>query len=150
MEVWTIRGYGIDGVDLTTSTEVEIAFFKKYYPESYNDMIDDMKLSDVDASDTAAYLDFCDEWISNFEDENGNTGFKGIFAGAIKKNENIDVQYYNGDEESAILYTERLPWEMTEKEKALTEEDMATIFKKYLDELGVTASPDRYSITFSG
>ena len=147
--MWTVTGYGIDEADFTTSTDAEIAFLKKHCPKIYEDMLNDMEISDVDASDTAAYIDYCGEWIADFEGESGNTGFMVILAGAIRENEGIDVQYYNGDEESAILYTERLPWEMTEKEKALTEEDMATIFKKYLDELGVKAPTDRYSIMFS-
>lgn len=148
MNIWTVRGYGVDGVDLNTSTDAEIAFLKKYYPGDYENMLDDLKASDIDASDAVAYNDFCDKWIADFEDENGNTGFMGIFAGAIKENEGIDVEYYNGDGDSAILYTYRLPWEMTDKEKALTEADLHAVFKKYLDELGVEALIDTYSVTF--
>lgn len=147
---WTVSGFGINADDIFTSTDVQITFLKKYFPEEYEAMVDDFKRSAIDASDTAAYIDFCNEWISNHEDEDSNeTGFPVLLAKAIKENENIDVAYFNGDESGAILYADRQPWLMTSKEKALTKEGLIAIFQKYLDELGIKAEPGMYSVSFS-
>ena len=149
---WTVSGFGINTDDIFTSTDVQIAFLKKHFPEEYETMVDDFKRSAIDASDTAAYIDFCNEWISNYEDEDsseGETGFMVLLAKAIKENECIDVAYYNGDESGAILYADRQPWEMTSREKALTKEDLTAIFQKYLGEIGVIGTADKYSVKFS-
>ena len=102
-------------------------------------------------SNTSDYLDYCQNWIDDYEDAQGYTGFPALFAMAIQENEDgFNPRYFSQDGYGAVLYEDRLPWEMTERVKAMKADDMSAIFKKYLDELGISASIDRQSVELYG
>ncbi|MCR4903945.1 MAG: hypothetical protein K6A23_13885 [Butyrivibrio sp.] len=68
---------------------------------------------------------------------------------AIQKNEDdFDPEYFCQDGCGAIIYKDRAPWEMSERVKKMSEADMSAIFKKYLDELDVSATIRRQSVLF--
>ena len=114
-------------------------------------MENDAELSGEDMSNTATYIDFCSDWINYYENENGYTGFPGLFAEALQRNEDdFYPEYYSHDGDGAVIYEDRFPWEMTDRVKNMTADDMTAIFTKYLDELGIKANLGRQYIEFFG
>lgn len=98
---------------------------------------------------TSDYLDFCGTWIDKYEDEFCNYGFGALFTLAMNENEEgFDVSFCCGeyDEETAVIYTNRLPWQMSERVRSMTIDDMDAVFAKYIGELGVKAEADYLSV----
>ncbi len=150
---WTVTGYGVDAEELCPSVDAQIAFIKKYLPTQYKEMQEDgEKCENCDMSNTSDCLDYCGNWINEYEDAQGDTvGFPGLFAIAIQENEDgFNPEYFHFEEYGAVLYKDRLPWEMTDRVKNMRAEDMAAIFQKYLNELGISASVSRQSVEFYG
>ena len=159
MSSWTVTGYGINEVVFDgVSTDTKISFIKKFLPDVYNELQTAVESEhnegNLDMQNTSDYLDYCDTWIDEYEDDYCNRGFGSLFADAINENENgIDVQYCCGeyDSENSILYSDRLPWEMSERVRNMNENDMAEIFMKYLRELGINeAVCERQSVEYYG
>ncbi len=74
MSYWTVTGYGIDEEELCTSVDSQIAFLKKYLPVQYDEMQEDGKnCENYDMSNTSDYLDYCRDWIDDYEDAQGYT-----------------------------------------------------------------------------
>ncbi len=149
---WTVTGFGIDEDELCPSVDSQIAFLKKYLPVQYDEMQEDCEnCENCDMSNTSDYLDYCRGWIEDYEDDQGNTGFGALFAKAIQKNEDgFEPEYFHHEGCGAVIYEERMPWEMTNRVKAMKADDMSAIFQKYLDELGVSATIERQSVEFCG
>ncbi len=151
MHSWTITGYGINTEDLNPSIESQIAFIKKFLPDIYEEMQEDGKENNINTSNEEEYLDFCDSWIDNYENTNCERGFNTLFAEAIQENEEgFYPEYILFENCGAILYEDRMPWEMSERVKKMSAKDMADIFQKYLDFLNITASIERQSIEMWG
>ena len=139
MRMWKIYGYGINDDDLNPSTDKQIEFIKKYIPEAFKDMPQGGDTHDIQ------------EWIDKFEDNYGYTGFPALFALAIANNEpDFNVAYYSCDGYGAIMYEDRQPFDMTERERHMTQDDMDTIFLRYINDLSVDARPGRVSVEFYG
>lgn len=150
MHYWNVTGYGINEEELCPSTDKQIAFIKKYLPADYEEMQENGE-DNCDMSNTAEYMDYCRNWIEDFENDNGDTGFGALLAKGIQENEEgFYPGYFYNDGYGAIMYEDRLPWEMTDRVKNMTAEDMEAIFKKYLNELGVSATVERQSVEFWG
>lgn len=153
MNYWSVSGYGVNEDDLyNASTDSQVAFIKKYLPSKFDDMVHaGEKRADLDMSNTADYLDWCRRWIDDYEGDTGYMGFGLLFAKAIQENEDgFYPEYFNQDGSGVILYEDRMPWEMTERVKNMTEDNMSAIFKKYLDELGVSANISRQYLEMYG
>ena len=159
MQSWTVTGFGInEDVLCGVLINNKIDFIKKYLPNIYEELQDSVEEANkegrCDMQNTSDYLDYCDTWIDEYEDDYCNRGFGSLFADAISENEDgIDVQYCCGeyDSENSILYSDRLPWEMSERVRNMNENDMAEIFMKYLRELGINkAVCERQSVEYYG
>lgn len=97
MHFWTVTGYGISEDELRPSVDSQISFIKKYLPEQYKEMQNDCTDSDS-----------CEEWIQDYEDPQGYTGFGALFAMAIQKNEDgFYPEYFCCDGSGAILYNHK-------------------------------------------
>lgn len=158
MRNWTVTGFGINEEILyEASINSRIDFIKKYLPNVYKELQDSIEEANKegtwDMQNTADYLDYCEIWLDEYEDDYCNGGFGSLFADVINENEEgIDVQYCCGkyDNENSILYTDRLPWEMSDRVKNMNENDMAEIFIKYLRELGINeAVCEKQSVEYS-
>lgn len=138
MRSLTITGFGIKEESFgMTSVGDKIRFIKTYLPKVYEEM-----QTDFDMSNKSHYLNFCEEWIDCYEDENYNKGFAVMFANAINENEEgFDVVYANGEysDEASVLYKDRMPLDMSDRVKSMKADDMREVFRKYLDVLGITA-----------
>ena len=138
MKNWTVTGFGVDADELAPATDNVVAFVKKYLPNEYEKMQEDIKDDGVDLSNTAEYIDACKAWIDCYEDDNCNIGFPALFTAAMLENEEgFDVEYLCGEETYAVMYVNRFPWEMSNRVKKMKLEDMEAVFKKYLDELNL-------------
>lgn len=114
-------------------------------------MEDGEDCKDCDMSNTSDYQDYCMSWIDDYEDAQVYGGFPTLFAMAIQNNEDgFYPEYFSQDGYGAVIYEDRLPWEMTERVKNMKADDMSAIFQKYLDELGISASIGRQSVEFYG
>ena len=155
MQSWTVTGFGIkEEVFDKASIDDKIRFIKTYLPKVYEEMqADGENDENTDMSNTSDYLDFCKEWIDDYEDEYCNIGFAAMFANAINEHEEgFDVVYANGEyeHESSVLYEDRMPWEMSDRIKSMKADDMREVFRKYLDILGITADISRQSVEYYG
>ena len=150
MNYWSVSGFGIDASDLDVSVDKKISFIKKYLPAKYEEMMSEGE-DNCDMGNTSEYMDFCNEWISDYEDELGCNGFGTLFAEAIQENEDgFDVEDYTGEDEEAVMYVDRMPWEMSDRVKKMTFEDMEAVFRKYLNELDIKTNFDRQTVHYWG
>ena len=157
MRTWTVNGFGVLAEELeNATTDNRIAFLKDFLPKEYNRMMDDLESEEnIDPTNTADYIDFCKDWINNYEGENGDIqGIAGIFADAINtfSNGDVPVECLIGDysDENAVLYVPAYPWHMSKRVKHMSENDMRLFFEKFLNKLGVSAKVDTYSVEFNG
>lgn len=100
MQSWTIPGFGVKEETFDkASTDDKIRFIKTYLPKVYEEMqADGENDENTDMSNTSDYIDFCKEWINDYEDEYCNMGFAAMFANAINEHEEgFDVVYANGE-----------------------------------------------------
>lgn len=104
----------------------------------------------LDGTNTSEYIDYCNQWVATYENEYAAKGFGAIFTDAINNNEmEFNVDFIDGNEDSAVMYVACFPWEMTDREKRMTREDMEKVFMKYLNDLGISENVcDRQSIEF--
>ena len=145
---WTTGGYGFYTDTLWPRADKQIDFIKKYLPDVYSDMMSDEKDSNIDASNTAEHIDFCRDWIDDYNGD-GGYGFFALFVQAIQEQEKgFEPGYFQGEDEEAVMYPAGMPWDMTEREKAMSEEDMTAIFRKYLTELGVSPQIEWVEVGF--
>lgn len=159
MQSWTVTGYGVKEEEFdNVSTDTKVSFIKKFLPKTYEELQTEVESENnegnFDMTNTSEYLDYCKVWIDGYEDEYCSMGFAALFAMAINENEkDFYVEYCSGEysEENSIIYTDRLPWEMSDRVKAMTCEDMTEVFMKYLRELGINNDVcDRQSVEYYG
>ena len=126
---WSQNGYGFDGDILDKfSTETKVAFTKKYLPDLYENIAEDCE----SLEDWEEYFNFqCGE-----EFDSDSSGFGNIFAEVLRSVEELNVDYCTGNNNyGTLMLNETLPWNMSEKMKALTKEKFKDIVNKYVDEL---------------
>lgn len=72
-----------------------------------------------------------------FADDAGGTGLSYILTLVIAECEDVHMTAILDENcYEYLLFEKRYPWKLTEKEKALTEEDVVNIFRKYVGVLG--------------
>lgn len=149
---WTVNGFGIDDKALTPTIKNAVEFLQKFCPDKYDQMMQD-GAGEVEKDSEDFYLT-CQDWIDDFEDDNCANGFPALFAIAVNNNEaNFDVDYLKGEDTGAVVYCDRQPWEMSDRVKQMTEEDMENVFRKYLAELHLPYAEiavERQSVLFCG
>lgn len=157
MQFWTVTGFGVN-IEVIDNVDIDdkLKFIKKYLPEVYEELqsnISDLhKKNIVDMTNTSEYIDYCNQWIADYENDYAAKGFGAIFADAMNMNEtDFDVEFCSGNEDGAVVYVDCLPWVMTDRVKQMTREDMENVFMKYLNDLGVFEDVcDSQSIEFYG
>ena len=146
MRSWTATGFGvtIDSVE-SVPVKTKLAFIQKYIPdimgELHADMQEDSEFNNWDTTVEADYYDFCEDWLNEYEDDYGYHGFGVLFARVINSNEkDFEVGYFAGEyyEEDSVMYEDRQPWDMSDRVKAMSADDMRDVFMTYLEELGIT------------
>lgn len=150
---WTVDGYGIDMSDHAPETKKEFEFIGKHM-KALEKALDEDTLEGLkyyiangvsSEYDGQSFIDFVDE----YEDEDyGRNGFPAILAEVIREETQIEVECVQFEGVSVVMLCRCMPWEYTEKEKALTKDDLNNIFLPYLQELGLSEklTPDHQSV----
>lgn len=157
MRFWTVTGYGVN-IEVIDTVDIndKLVFIKKYLPDVYDTLRCNVLFQYgrwlLDGTNTSEYIDYCNQWIADYENAYAAKGFGAIFADAMDINEpNFNVECCSGDEGGAVMYVACFPWEMTVREKQMTREDMEDVFMKYLNDFGISENVcDRQSIKFYG
>lgn len=155
MKYWIVTGYGVN-IEVIDTVDIndKLAFIKKYLPEVYKTLKDEIQDQHnkglLDLTNTSEYIDYCNQWIADYENAYAEKGFGAIFTDAINNNEmEFNVDFFDGNEDGVVMYVACFPWEMTDREKRMTREDMEKVFMKYLNDLGISENVcDRQSIEF--
>ena len=144
-ETWNTYGYGIcvDDIETTAEKLLKVAsmnenvlknvreYLEEIYPNGYKDK--DLTLDDFEGLEG----DYCEHGIAY------------VLYQVIDDFTVTFADDYNGT--AYILYTPTYPWNMTEKEKNLKEEDVKHVFKKYIDILTDKSVPiDYYNVENGG
>ena len=126
MQSLHITGFGVnfevfDVVDIND----KLVFIKKYLPDVYETLQCDVLFQYdrwlLDGTNTSEYIDYCNQWLATYENEYAAKGFGAIFTDAIYNNEmEFYVDYFDGNEDSVVMYVACFPWEMTDREKRMT------------------------------
>ena len=123
MRNWSADGFGVSSEAFRGITnEQKEAFMKKYLPLTYKTMKD------------------AGEDIEDVESIDGYIGWLPLFADAITINEeDFIVNYFcNEDGDEIIIYEDRQPWEMSDRVRAMSADDMRKVFGKYLKDLNIS------------
>lgn len=76
------------------------------------------------------------EWYGIYFDDGCIYGLSALLKQVIFKFEGINVQICPDENKGCfILYLPSYPWKLTEKEKAITKEDLKKIYQKYISQL---------------
>lgn len=136
-----VYGYGFPVNNVTTCTLCD--FIRNHRTTIKNNLTkDNIKL--LDAVDN-------DESIKDAFDDlhcylTGNEGLRSIIANIMASEQNICFQYEPGEDnkpfskESVILQT-GMPWEFTQSDKCLDEDQLFEICQSYMTELGILDEP---------
>ena len=119
-------GYGIDLNEYREKDNFPgiVEFVKKYTPDIYHDMLDDV--------DGNATLKNTLDWLSNFE-YNGEEGLHAYLALVLSKEEGIDFESYNDGYGGRYVYLcAEMPWGDDGKVKSLSKDETDEIFRKYI------------------
>ena len=123
--VWSEDGYGIStkGIELTTTVE-RIESLLEYAPVFRDDIHNYFKESDIEKPTVEDYLDF---------DQDYGHGAAYLLKEVIKEAENLElITAENFDCEHYILLSPTYPWGVVnDRYKAMTQEELDSIFKKY-------------------
>lgn len=142
-------GYGVDkNTLLLIQTEKLLEFLKKHLPDDYKMMRKEVgeEIENPSLADYEKWLDGC-SFI--------NTGIEGkysIISTAISEETGFRFEYQDSPDknESAIMFSECMPWQLNEQEKRCTESDFYELLKKYFQELDVKVQPGKVSVEYYG
>lgn len=96
-----------------------------------------------------------EDFFENYEcDSNGLEGIGAVITNIMSRETGIRFAYCPPDEDcdtlASVVFEERLPWQVNEIEKELTEEKLSNICKKYMNELRIIDDPDYLSLEYYG
>ena len=147
MRSWTESGIGFD--IFTGSNYMDVVSFFENHKESYKEMVSEAVFQEVFSSLHRLKKDAVDE-DGELDDEGLMDGLDDMFDFNVGSAIALIINYENGtsgfegfpacgetDVEEAILYVPSYPWQLTEKEKTVTSEDIYSICEKYCKELNI-------------
>lgn len=155
MQTSIVRGYGVDYSDLDNiNTEKVLNFIKNHNSNLYENMMEAV----IGCNDNYTEED-CVEWLMENMDRELIEEFEeweyvrcAIIADIMRRETDISFEFLVGNDpiayNQAILLPTLMPYQYSEKERVLTEEEMEEIFKKYFGELGIDVSPDIVDIFY--
>lgn len=110
-------------------------------------------LEDVDADEPMS----SDELYVKYDElesacDSCTTGLPAVISDVISIENDIRVMFLEEQDEPVkyIMFAEALPWQYNDKEKALTQESLTGIFKKYFDELEIPLDMDYIQVEYFG
>lgn len=123
-------GYGIDLTEFDFEDEAVakrlLDYLEAHMPEQFDKIVQDAKDWDVDVVDM----------LTDFAEPDSNICH--YLAYIMTKKYEIDITYCVGtDEGMALMFLNRLPWQMTERERNMTEYGLTQVFSEFGDILGL-------------
>ena len=95
-----------------------------------------------------------EDFFAYYSCDNMDTeGIGAVIANIMSRETGIRFTYCPSGDcclHDSIVFKEKYPWQINESEKELTEEKLLNICKKYMNELGITNSPDYLSLEYYG
>lgn len=83
-----------------------------------------------------------------------NEGYGAAISNVMSRETDIRFSYRSPDDScdtyAAVIFEETFPWNLNEKEKALTNEEITNICEKYAEELGIIEEPDYLAQEYYG
>lgn len=159
MQTSIVRGYGVDSTVLDhVTTKNVLDFVEKRCPVLYETMMEEV------GSEDGSYLEAeCEDWLC----ENGEfgDGFRNseeweegkfhLIASVMERETGVRFEYAQGndpdlDGNAAILLPSCMPWEYSETEHKVTEQELSDLFKKYLSDLELGVEPDYVEVFYYG
>lgn len=147
---WSTDGFGIcvdnilHDVSLNVQKFLDIAAMEPSVLEIVEKHIDEICKEEKISKD-----DFKIEWFDELEGDYGERGLAFILYNVITEIPVVYADSFDGDQ--YILYCPTYPWSMHENERALSEEDVVKIFKKYVSILtDIPIKVDYYSVENGG
>lgn len=145
-----IYGYGFN----SDCDEEKLIDFIKEHKETFcksdreNELYDDM------LSYAESEYDLEDFFEDYSCDNTGMEGIGAVIANVMSRETGIRFSYCqpdgNCDTLASVVFEERYPWHLNASEKKLTEEKLSNVCRKYMNELGITNSPDYLSLEYYG
>lgn len=124
---WHIYGYGVMLSDLTNismAAVIDLVQQAPHYAAGFNEWRSECELDDLTLDDLEEF------------DQNFCLGLATILKEVIEECEGIALTAcsdFNGNK--YLLYTQEYPWRMSEAEKGLQENDVRSLFVKYLSKI---------------
>lgn len=139
LDIVHISGYGWNTYPDSTTLKRFILTHKDAILDYFsgNDEYDDLK-SDIDEISNNEDCNVFSQ-LAYLNDPNTNcSGACAVISAVINQTHNIGVSYISSGEnnDDTILLVRALPWEMSKTERNLTQNELETIMKTYIRELG--------------
>lgn len=139
---WTYNGYGVcidDYLDKIPNEKVlEFVKKSKKVENRFNELMEDIKeRDDLDLEDENDLDEAIVDTIEDYEYETGLMGLGAILCEVMNDcEEGIRFDLVDDfDGMQFVLLMEGYPWQMTDREREPTRDELDKIFKKYCDEL---------------
>ena len=121
---WHNYGFGICVDDVDTQDVARLEGMLKHAPDLEQEIHNWLKESSISEPTWADYMEF---------DQDFRLGLATILQYVIKEAEGICLTACdNFDGNAYLLYQPDYPWNMSEKERNLTEQDIASLFQHYV------------------
>lgn len=145
-----IYGYGFN----CDCDDEKLIDFVKAHKKTFCKSETEIKLYEEMLKDTENEYDLEDFFMEYSCDSNCMEGNGAVIANIMSRETGIRFIYCQPDGDcdtsASVVFEEGYPWQLNETEKELTKEKLAGICKKYMDELGITGTPDYLSLEYYG
>lgn len=124
-----VYGYGLDQNDLDKIPDKNFEeFIKKYRPEIWKKVCEDVSSENPSADDIIDYLEEINNWDYNKYC---------IVADILREETNIEFKCFYFEDQAAVMLPKVFPWETSKEEIALTPSMINDKVYDYLEELGI-------------
>jgi hypothetical protein len=121
---WHNYGFGICVDDVDTQDVARLETMLKLTPELEQKIHNWLKESSINEPTWADYMEF---------DQDFGLGLATILQDVIRESEGICLTACNNyDGKAYLLYQPDYPWNMLERERNLTEQDIVSLFQRYV------------------
>lgn len=124
-----IYGYGVNTDCITNTTIEKIKALIAMAPNVLADC--EPNYADAEAEGASTPFEFA-EYLAEGWDGREEAGLATILAAVITECEGVYIEGTNDGYNTFLILAAKFPWEYNEKEKALTNESLDAIFRKYI------------------
>ena len=145
-----IYGYGFN----CDCDDEKLIDFVKTHKETFCKSNEEVKLYEEMLKYTESEYDLEDFFNRYSCDHTGIEGKGAVISNIMSRETGIRFIYCTPDDTcgtlASVLFTEGYPWQLNSVERNLTVDKLESICKKYLNELGISISPDFLALEYYG